>query len=146
MCSKKAYWLLIVLLTAACFVPAVACRASDQDEAAVRKATAQFYTALNAMLKGDPAPANEVWSHANDVTYMGADGGFRVGWDQVYVDWAVQADLKVGGTAKPSDIRITVGTDMAVVHNYVNTERRTEKGQRQKALLRATSVFRTLVA
>jgi ketosteroid isomerase-like protein len=142
MSTTKTHWLLIVLLMAVCLMPANASRASDQDEAAVRKATAQFYTALNAMLQGDPAPAKEVWSHSKDVTYMGADGGYRVGWDKTFADWKVQADLKIGGRVEPSEVRITVGKDMAVAHNYVNAERKTAKGQREKTVLRATSVFR----
>ena len=60
-----------------------ALHASEADEGAVRHANEQFYSALNAMFAGDLAPMKKVWSHADDVTYMGPSGGFRVGWDQV---------------------------------------------------------------
>ncbi|MEJ2717500.1 MAG: nuclear transport factor 2 family protein [Deltaproteobacteria bacterium] len=140
--NTKTAWLLVVLLATVGFMAANVSRASEQDEAAVRQATARFYTALNAMLKGDASPVEEVWSHAKDVTYMGADGGYQVGWDQVLVDWEVQADLKIGGKAEPSDVRVTVGKDLAVAHNYVKTERTIAKGRLEKTVLRATSVFR----
>ena len=44
------------------------------DETAVRAASEQFYDALNAIFRGDLTPMEEVWSHADDVTYMGARG------------------------------------------------------------------------
>ena len=58
-------------------------------------AAARFYAALNAMFEGDLAPMVEVWSHADDVTYMGPDGGFQVGWKQVLADWEKQAAMNL---------------------------------------------------
>jgi hypothetical protein len=49
------------------------------DEAAVLAANEAWYMALNAMLNGDPAPFADVYSHADDVSYMSAEGGLRVG-------------------------------------------------------------------
>ena len=117
-------------------------RTSHEDEQAVRKAAAQFYTALNAMLAGDPNPLKEVYSHADDVTYMGAAGDFRIGWDQVYADWQAQADMVPGGQAAPVDIHVTVGQDMAVTQNYTRGEVKNQAGKFQKTLLRETCVFR----
>ena len=65
--------------------------ASAEDGKAVRDAAMQWYVALNAMLKGDPEPFAALYSHADDVTYMGAEGGMRVGWDATYADWKAQA-------------------------------------------------------
>lgn len=42
------------------------------DEAAVLAANEVWYMALNAMLNGDPAPFADVYSHADDVSYMSA--------------------------------------------------------------------------
>jgi ketosteroid isomerase-like protein len=140
--NKEIPLLLTMVLAAAGFLAVNTALASGEDEAAVRSATAQFYTSLNAMLKGDPAPANKVWSHAKDITYMCADGGFRVGWDEVFADWKAQADMKIGGKAEPEDVRITVGKDIAVAHNYVKAESINKAGKPEKKVLRATSVFR----
>ncbi|MHC4850946.1 MAG: PAS domain-containing protein, partial [Planctomycetota bacterium] len=68
----------------------------------VRAATDQFYVALNRMFTGDLAPMNAIWSHANDVTYMGPVGGFQVGWDAVRKGWEAQAAMKLGGNVEPS--------------------------------------------
>jgi hypothetical protein len=52
---------------------------SADDAKAVKDAAAAFYAALDALFIGDATPMREVWSHADDVTYMGPDGGFDVG-------------------------------------------------------------------
>ena len=52
--------------------------AAEENTAAVRAASNQFYTALNQLFTGDMAPMEAVWSHLKDVTYMGPAGGFRV--------------------------------------------------------------------
>ena len=39
--------------------------------------------ALNALIAGDPAPFNALWSHEPDVTVLGGFGGWAVGLDQV---------------------------------------------------------------
>ena len=56
---------------------------SADDAKAVKDAAAAFYAALDALFIGNAASMREVWSHANDVTYMGPDGGFEVGWNEV---------------------------------------------------------------
>ena len=42
---------------------------------------------LAAIEAGGSAERAAVWSHADDVTYMGPDGTIRVGWDQVRASW-----------------------------------------------------------
>ena len=54
--------------------------AMPKAEQEVREAVAQFYVALNVLFTGEMKPMNDVWSHADDVTYMGPAGGF---WDGV---------------------------------------------------------------
>src|ERR1700752_3065130 len=90
----------IVILTGACLAVAHPGRAEDTDQVAVAKAAAHFYAALNAMFTGDVAPMTAVWSHADDVTYMGPGGGFDVGWQKVRANWAAQAAKKLGGEVK----------------------------------------------
>lgn len=116
--------------------------AADDDKQAVGEAAAQFYSALGAIFTGDVEPMQKVWSHADDVTYMGPGGGFRIGWEQVLADWKAQAAMKLGGEVKPKDIRITVGQDLAIVSNYEIGENVGPDGKPLKVVIRATNLFR----
>lgn len=115
---------------------------SEDDMKAVNQAAEQFYSALNAMFAGDLEPMKEVWSQADDVTYMGPGGGLRIGWAQVLVDWEAQAAMRLGGEVRSRDMRITVGRDLAVVTNYEVGENVGPQGERRKVEIRATNVFR----
>ena len=116
--------------------------ASADDKTPLHQAVQQFYSALNAMFTGDLEPMKEVWSHADDVTYMGPDGGFRVGWEEVLTDWEAQAAMKLGGEVKPKDIQITAGRDLAIVSNYEIGANLGVDGKPQKVEIRATNMFR----
>ena len=120
---------------------AVPASASD-EKAAVRKALDGFYTSLNAMFKGDPAPAKDVWSQSEDVAYMGADGGFQVGWEEMYIDWVKQANLKIGGKVEVTDVHINLGKEIAVTHQLVRSVDTEAESINKHASLRASSVFR----
>ncbi len=139
--NKRAAWFLILILAVVGCTTANTMLASD-DEKAVMQAATQFYAALNAMFTGDLGPMKEVWSHEDDVTYMGPDSGFQVGWDQVLGSWKAQAAMKLGGEVKPEDIHITVGRDIAVTHNYEKGENINAEGKPQMVSIRATSLFR----
>lgn len=54
---------------------------STKDE--VRKASEQFYAAVNRMLNGDSAPLADIWSRSAALTTMHPIGGRQVGWDKV---------------------------------------------------------------
>ncbi|MEM0967362.1 MAG: nuclear transport factor 2 family protein [Verrucomicrobiota bacterium] len=112
------------------------------DEAAVREANAGFYEALNAMFTGDLEPMKEVWSHSDTVTYMGPDGGFQVGWPAVLADWEKQAAMKLGGTVQPDEVVITLGSDLAIAHNYEKGQNLDEEGKVVEVSIRATNIFR----
>jgi ketosteroid isomerase-like protein len=91
-------------------------RGSFGDEIAeIEQASNQFYASLNALFTGNASPMQDVWSHANDVTYMGPAGGIQVGWDEVGANWEAQAALKLGGKVEPRDTHITIGEDLAIV-------------------------------
>ena len=113
-----------------------------KDTETVRRATAGFYSALNAMFTGELEPMKKVWSHKDDVTYMGPGGGFRHGWNAVLADWEAQAALKLGGSVAPKDMRITIGRDLAIVSNYEIGENLTADGKPQNVTIRATNLFR----
>ena len=115
--------------------------AAQQDEQAVEHATAQFYAALNAMFVGNVEPMEACWSHANDVTYMGPDGKFIVGWEQVSVSWQRQAAMKLGGTIRSEAPHVTVGKDLAIVACLEVGENIVD-GKPQTVSLRATNIFR----
>ena len=116
--------------------------AFDAEEKAVRKSVEQFYAALNAMFTGDLGAMKEVWSHAEDITYMGPGGGFRIGWDQILMDWEIQAAMKLGGKVKPENMHITVGQELGVVQNYEKGENTNAEGKPQQVSIRATNLFR----
>lgn len=83
-----------------------------------------------------------VWSHADDVTYMGPGGGYQVGWQQVLANWHKQAKLKMGGAVTPEEVRISVGEDIAVVHNLEKGHVAVPAGSEAIVSLRATNLFR----
>lgn len=117
-------------------------QAPGNDKAAVLAANAHFYAALNAMFKGEIAPIEAVWSHADDVTYLGPDGVFETGWGAVRKDWEIQTAKKLGGRIEPTDIHVFVGRDLAVVNDYEQGENTNANGKVEQVKLRATNIFR----
>jgi len=140
--TKRTTWLAILMLVVAGCLAAQVAQAAEADEQAVRAAAAQFYGALQAMFTGDVGPMTRVWSHADDVTYMGPGGGFDVGWQKVRANWAAQAAKKLGGEVKPTKMRILVGHNLAVVQNYEQGENTNADGKPEPVSIRATNVFR----
>jgi len=131
-----------IIVTVAGVMAANTALAAEKDDQGIRQAVAQFYTALNTMFTGELGPMKEVWSHANDVTYMGPGGGFQVGWDQVLATWEAQAAKKLGGRVEPADTRVTVGQDLAIVSDIENGENTNAAGKVEKVSIRATNLFR----
>ena len=114
---------------------------SAEHEKEVRMAAEQFYAALNIMFQGELDPMIEVWSHEDDVTYMGPSGGILVGWEEVRNSWGEQAKLKLGGKVEPEDMHVIAGDKIGIT---VNFERGTSyiNGKPEKVNIRATNVFR----
>ena len=129
------------MLCAALLLATSPARAAEGNTAAVRVASDRFYTALNQLFTGDMAPMEALWSHRKDVTYMGPGGGFRVGWDAVRKDWASQAAMRMGGSIKPEQVKITAGSDLATVSN-MEVGSVTIQGKKKAISLRATSIYR----
>jgi ketosteroid isomerase-like protein len=88
----------------------------------VRKASAQFYAALNHMINGDAGPLGDIWSHNEDVTTMHPIGGREVGWGEVRGPWEQVASISSSGQVELDDQLIRVGDDIAY-------ELGTERGQ-----------------
>ena len=129
------------VLCAALLLSSSPARATEDNTAAVRAASNQFYNALSKLFTGDMAPMEAVWSHRKDVTYMGPAGGYRVGWDAVRKDWASQAAMKLSGSIKPTQVKITTGSDLATVSN-MEVGSNVIGGKKSVVSLRATSIYR----
>jgi len=102
---------------------------------------AEFYKALNAVFIGDLSSMVAIWSHSDDVTYMGPQGGILVGWEQIHASWKEQAALKLEGKVEPMDTRIFVGHNFGFTQNYeIGTNFVYNKAEEIK--IRATNIFR----
>ena len=84
---------------------------SEQEE--VRKASGQFYNALNRMLNGDAGTLTKVWSHDKNVTTMHPIGGQQTGWDDVKKSFEQVAEMSKDGQVNLNDQTIRVVGDMA---------------------------------
>ena len=140
--KKHVTWQPMVILAIAVTILAGPAHASQDAEKAVREAAAGFYSALNVLFTGNPDPMSEVWSHADDVTYMGPGGGFQVGWSQISENLKKQAAMKLGGRVEPAEMHIVVGPGLAVVQNYEKGTNVDAQGKQQTVSIRATSIFR----
>jgi len=114
----------------------------SEDEIAVRAAVNQWFDVLNAMLNGDAEPFAALYSHKDDVTYMGAEGTYRVGWPATFADWAAQAEKSSGGSVEGRDVHIVVADDMALASHYTVGNVRNSEGEMTETAVRETSVFR----
>lgn len=117
-------------------------RAADPDSSEVLTAHAGFYAALNQLFAGNVSPMMDVWSHGDDVTYMGPTGNYERGWSAVLKDWQGQAAMKLGGRVDASDLQVVVGQTLAVVTNYETGENTNAQGKVERVKLRATNTFR----
>ncbi|MEO6846053.1 MAG: nuclear transport factor 2 family protein [Chthoniobacterales bacterium] len=130
-----------IVLTLACCALVSSAFAAGNDLQGVKAANAQFYSALNAMFAGNAVPMTNVWSHANDVAYLGPDGVFLVGWKPILADWKSQAAKKLGGKVTATNIHIITGKDLAVVQD-IERGVNYSHGKPQVVSIRATNVFR----
>ena len=112
------------------------------EEEAVNAAADRFFAALNAMFTGDLGPMEALWSHADDVVYMGPAGIFLTGWPAVLEDWEKQAALNLGGEIHTTQRHITVGDGLAVTHHRAEATNRDSDGNMVNVTMRGTNVFR----
>jgi ketosteroid isomerase-like protein len=75
------------------------------------------------------------------VTYMGPDGKYIVGWDQVVSNWKSQAAKKLGGQITAENVHMTVGQDLATVESIEVGENIVD-GKTTKVSIRATNTYR----
>ena len=99
------------------------------------EARAQCQAALGELVDGRPEAFKAVWSHADDVTIMGAFGGCECGWENVArrLDWA---SAGIGGSERRVENLLTVvGQDLACTVDLEHMER-THDGRTYHRVLR----------
>jgi ketosteroid isomerase-like protein len=110
-------------------------------ESDVRKASDQFYAALNRMIKGDAGSLSEIWSHGATVTTMHPIGGRQVGWDNVLESFQQVAGIASAGQVKLEDQIIQITGDLAYELG-VERGQATIAGQQVTLDHRVTNVYR----
>src|SRR3989338_4259029 len=105
------------------------------------QAVNQFYSSLVELLRGNPEPMFKVWSHAEDVTYMGPVGGLLVGWENIKASWISQSKTIHEGHVQPQDLHFYEKGDLAVVVGHEDSAIQMD-GKLVKIKLIATSAFR----
>lgn len=108
----------------------------------LRQAADRFYAALRAVFEGDVGPMAAVWSHADDVAYLGPSSNVCVGWEAVLTAWRAQAALNLKGDIEPVDLHVTLGQDMAATSGYARGHNFDRAGQRHEVATRDTNLFR----
>jgi ketosteroid isomerase-like protein len=117
-------------------------RTDTNDAAAVMAAMAQFYTALNGLFKGEAGHMDLIWSHDEDITYMGPGGGFIFGWEDLSAYWKTQSAATLGGEIRSEQEKAVLGGNLAVVFTHEVGHHMDANGQREEISIRATNVFR----
>jgi uncharacterized protein (TIGR02246 family) len=133
----------LLLVGALAALPSPAPRAAESnDSQAVQEVVDQWFVVLNAMLNGDPKPFSDLYSHADDATYLGAEGSYRVGWEAIYRDCEEQAAKSDSGSVEPVELHVVVGDDMAFAAHVTKGTVRLPDGRTMEIAARETSVFR----
>ena len=110
-------------------------------ESGVRAASERFYSALDAMAKGDASSMAEIWSHEDDVTTMHPIGGREEGWDAVRGSWEGVASACTDGTVTHTDQAIRVVGNSAY-ELCTESASMTFAGEPMSLEGRATNVYR----
>jgi ketosteroid isomerase-like protein len=109
-------------------------------EQAISTATNNFYSALNILFTGNGQPMKDAWSHADDVTYMGPDGLYLIGWSNIEQMWNSVAALKLGGQVNPQQMHTVIGIDMALI-SCVEIGENEVNGKAETVSIRSSTVF-----
>jgi len=111
---------------------------SAEDE--VRKASTQFYAALNKMLNGDAGALSDIWSHSSAVTTMHPIGGRQVGWEEVRKTWEQVAQAASDGKVQLKDQFIRAAGDMAYESGVEHADFKLG-GQKVEGRIRVTNIY-----
>lgn len=111
-----------------------------EEAKAVSMAIDNFYSALNILFKGNAQPMKEAWSHADEVTYMGPDGLYLMGWDNIEQMWNSVAVLKLGGRVSPQKMHTVIGVDMALI-NCIEVGENEVNGKAENVSIRSSTIL-----
>lgn len=114
---------------------------NQTEKDAVELATNNFYAALNLLFTGDNQPMQIVWSHADDVVYMGPDGLYLVGWADIAKMWSNVAKMKLGGTVIPINSHTIIGSDISIFTCIESGENEIH-GKSESVGIRSSTIFR----
>lgn len=116
--------------------------AADQ----LAEASARFYAAVNAVLRGDAGPMLAVWSHAADTTYCDPTGAIAGGWEALRAYWERAAALnRVAETRISADAELVAFTALGDLAYTITREHVTvvhADGGSATMVARATNVYR----
>jgi len=112
---------------------------STEDE--VRKASEQFYTALNRLFNGNADAMEGIWSHDSSITVLQPIGGRTVGWEDIRQAYQDVAQIAESGHVKLDDQIIQILGDAAY---EVGVERgqATFAGNKVTLDYRVTNIYR----
>jgi ketosteroid isomerase-like protein len=82
-------------------------------EEEVRRASKQFYTALNRMANGDASLMANAWSHGQEVTVMHPIDGREIGWEAVKASFEQFAQVATDGKIELKDQIVRLTGDVA---------------------------------
>lgn len=82
-------------------------------EEEVRRASTQFYAALNRMANGDAGSMADAWSHSSDVTAMHPIEGREIGREAVKTSFDQFAKIATDGNIELTDQLIRIEGDVA---------------------------------
>lgn len=109
--------------------------------ATLEDATQGFYVALNAMFAGDVGPMLDLWSHADDVTYMSPFGELLVGWESVRSSWEGQAAAHLNGEVLPEELQHFSSSSLGFAVGFERGSVEVD-GAATAVNIRATSMYR----
>ena len=138
--------LLLVILAGASVVHAPAQESREQTaERNFRAFLAEWEVAQARLLEGDPAQWKQRASQGDDVTIMGAFGGYEKGWKKVgpRYDWAAAQYKERRAKVKTEYLNVSVSGDLAFTVAIERQEEARPGGQGPlRRELRATQLFR----
>jgi ketosteroid isomerase-like protein len=111
------------------------------QEEDIHTAVTEFYDALNEIFAGNVNSMIAIWSHSEDVTYLGPQGGILVGWERVLKAWKEQAQLKLKGRVEPDDLHVIKIGNIGIIQNY-EVGSNNVNGRIEKVRIRATNIFK----
>jgi ketosteroid isomerase-like protein len=106
------------------------------------EALARVDAALRAVYRGDHRPFADLWSHADDVSLLGAFGPARVGWDALTAVFPWVAARYRDGTLEIENLVVWEGDDVAFTVGYERGPVSIDGGDPGVSTIRVTQIYR----